>query len=909
MFSEACTPFVNAIRQARLLSDAQWAEVSRGGNAGYAEPRELALELVRRDWLTPFQVERLARGKGGELVLGKYVLLERLGEGGMGQVFKARHRVMDRLVALKIIHPELLHHALAVRRFHQEIRAVAQLSHPNIVTAHDADQEGETHFLVMEYVEGIDLKQLVQASGRLGVGQACEYIRQAALGLQHAHERGLVHRDLKPGNLLITVGSGQWAVGSKEKAVLLPIAHNPQPSVVKILDLGLALLRSTDPAKSVSSAATQPGALIGTPDYMAPEQAINPRSVDIRADLYSLGCTLYFLLTARAPFEEGSLLEKLYKHKFESPPPLESLRPEVPADVAAIVHKLIAKEPEDRYGTPAELAEALTPFCQAGDAVAIPKKKGTDPQTRRRSGSTVGSGDGQPDTMSAPDVVEGEANSTNAGWVSLERALAALTPSAPAETETRRLPGLSSVSDFIAVDGGLDELSPPAKVPAKQRGLIVAAVLLVVLLLAAIGLAAVKFGPWNGDKKQVVAGTNEGDAKTDEPIRKVEPPIRDPKQIDPGKQDGDKPQKPAVTEPGFAKPLGATAREEVASSRMDVDLGDDRNRGIDKPATGADAIVCPVTLKRPLEVAAFTPDVQNALVNTDDIVWVYDLADFRAGQKPLTTFVYPFQVLLGEKPPVRAALAARGGRVLLATVDRAVVKGQVRPSAPVLGFVEQDSPQQPHVFPTGGPAITCVCGSPSDPRLLLSGDQQGTVCLWEMEGSPRNRASWSRHRHVIECLAVSLDGNVAISGDRGGKLWLWDVTKREPLRELIGHQGAINAVALSANGGVAASAGDDSTVRLWETATGKELLPQPLAGSVQCLAFSRDGKRLATGGKDKMVRLLDLATGSAFRSWSGHEAAVLAVAITSDGDAVFSVAKDNTIRRWGVYPSAGMAQP
>ncbi len=335
-----------AIRQGRLLEPAQADELGRL-QASFPEPRALAAELIRRGWLTPYQINQLMRGRGRDLLLGSYVLQERLGEGGMGEVFKARNWKLGHTVALKLIRKMRLDHPDAVRRFHREIRAAAQLDHPNIVRAFDADEVNGTHLLVMEYVQGTDLAKQIKQGGPLAVDKACDYVRQAAQGLQHAHERGMVHRDIKPHNLLLTPSG-----------------------VVKILDMGLARLdRGTD--DGASSTMTQEGAVMGTLDYISPEQAMDSHDVDIRADLYSLGCTLYFLLTGKVPFPGGEALQKLMKHRLDEPVPVEQLRRDVPPAVAAVVRKLMAKRPDDRYQTPAEAAAALT-ATEATPAQEVP---------------------------------------------------------------------------------------------------------------------------------------------------------------------------------------------------------------------------------------------------------------------------------------------------------------------------------------------------------------------------------------------------------------------------------------------------------------------------------------------------------------------------------------------------------
>jgi serine/threonine-protein kinase len=348
-------PLASVAELVRTLNDVALLRPNQKHELGplasqYADARALGRELVRRAWLTPFQANQVFVGRGRELVLGPYLLLERLGEGGMGQVFKARHQLMDRIVALKVIRKECLKSEEAVRRFVREIRAAGQLSDPNIVIAHDAAQVGGTHILVTEYVEGTDLKKMMEQRGALPPAEACDYARQVARGLQHAHERGLVHRDIKPANLLVTAATRQ----------------------LKILDMGLARLRHLEANDLTAGDVTQEGSVLGTPDYMAPEQAKESHTVDIRADLYSLGCTLHHLLAGKPPFAGGSLAQKIWKHQTDPPPKLEELRVDLPAGLGAVVRKLMAKRPQDRYQSPADAAAALMPFCRLAAPAAIP---------------------------------------------------------------------------------------------------------------------------------------------------------------------------------------------------------------------------------------------------------------------------------------------------------------------------------------------------------------------------------------------------------------------------------------------------------------------------------------------------------------------------------------------------------
>jgi serine/threonine-protein kinase len=338
---EGLTGFLADLERYGLLTPAQLQEL-RGRGATGPDAHQLAGDLIRRGWLTPLQANRLLQGQGQGLVLGPYVLLERLGQGGMGQVYKARHALLDRLVALKVLRAELLERPNALERFRREIQASGKLTHPNVVLAHDANQVGDTFFLVMEHVAGTDLAKLLKQRGRLPPGEAADYVRQAALGLQHAHEHGLVHRDVKPSNLMLTTPG----------------------RVVKVLDLGLARLQAE--ANASSGSLTHEGDVMGTPDYIAPEQAMDSRSADVRADVYSLGCTLYHLLSGQPPFPGGSVPQKLFQHQKATPTPVEQLCPEVPAGLAAVVGRMMAKRPEDRYPTPGEVAAALAPFAAAG---------------------------------------------------------------------------------------------------------------------------------------------------------------------------------------------------------------------------------------------------------------------------------------------------------------------------------------------------------------------------------------------------------------------------------------------------------------------------------------------------------------------------------------------------------------
>jgi formylglycine-generating enzyme required for sulfatase activity len=337
--------FLAALKATGLLTPEQFKELV--GWAGRTKPDVggVARELHRRGWLTPYQIKETFHGRGRGLAVGRYVLLDLLGEGGMGKVFKAHDARLGRDVALKLIRPERLSHPAAMARFDQEMKALGKLDHPHVVRAFDAGQAGGAHYVAMEFIDGADLTKLVRVRGPLPVAEACEYARQAALGLQHAYENGLVHRDIKPSNLIATRDG----------------------RAVKLVDLGLA--RLNDEAADAARV-TQEGFVLGTPDFLAPEQARNPAGVDTRADIYALGATLFYLLTGRVPYDAPTPAEKLVRHLTDPPPDLSLLRPDAPPGLERVIHWCLAKRPADRPQTPAELAAALRPFCGGAAPVA-----------------------------------------------------------------------------------------------------------------------------------------------------------------------------------------------------------------------------------------------------------------------------------------------------------------------------------------------------------------------------------------------------------------------------------------------------------------------------------------------------------------------------------------------------------
>jgi serine/threonine protein kinase len=292
----------------------------------------------------------VSRGISNGSRLGNYEILETIGQGGMGVVLKARHIRMERLVALKVLKSKAVQSPTAVHRFHQEVRAAAKLAHSNIVTAYDADEVDGVHFLVMEYVNGHSLAELLASRGRLDVTESLGYAIQVARGLEYAHSEGVVHRDIKPGNLLLD-----------------------KRGTVKILDMGLASIKKTaeanaeEPQQRGGEFVTQENQLLGTFDYMAPEQAEDAHSVDHRADIYSLGCTLYRLITGRLPYAGDTAIKKILAHRESPIPSILKMRPDAPGDVDLVIKKMLAKSPADRQASMTEVIADLA-ACLEGKA-------------------------------------------------------------------------------------------------------------------------------------------------------------------------------------------------------------------------------------------------------------------------------------------------------------------------------------------------------------------------------------------------------------------------------------------------------------------------------------------------------------------------------------------------------------
>jgi serine/threonine-protein kinase len=337
--------FLDYLRRSKLLTDSQLRRSLESLQAKHSgklpgKTQVIVDHMIEEGVLTQWQCDKLLQKKYKGFFLGKYKLLGHIGSGGMSSVYLAEHTLMRRSRAIKVLPRSRVNDSSYLERFHREAQATAALDHPHIVRAYDVDNQGDTHYLVMEYVSGSDLASIVKEQGALGFEDIARYVVHAARGLQHAHEAGMIHRDVKPANLLVD-----------------------ENGTAKILDMGLALI-SDDTAELASLTVTHEERVLGTADYLAPEQALNSHEIDHRADIYGLGCTMYFLITGHPPFPEGTLAQRIAKHQQQMPPNVSEIRTDCPPELSRICMQMIQKQPEARFASCDEVADHLVAWLE-----------------------------------------------------------------------------------------------------------------------------------------------------------------------------------------------------------------------------------------------------------------------------------------------------------------------------------------------------------------------------------------------------------------------------------------------------------------------------------------------------------------------------------------------------------------
>jgi serine/threonine-protein kinase len=398
--------FLAVIRRVQIFAPEQVDEIERELVPHFSDPQALAQHLVRIEWLTSYQYEQLFAGEWEMLAIGPYAVLDRLGAGGVSDVYKAWDTTRGRIVALKVLRTHLESKQSAVRQFERELEALPRLNHPNVIRTFEAHRLDSMFYFAMEYIEGQDLARFVRDNGPLSVEHASDYIRQAARGLQHAHQSSLVHRDVKPANLFLINPPVREATGAALQR------RGPDP-LVKIIDWGLARIPPPpDQANLMAGEDSEYGLLTGTADYVSPEQARDARVVDTRSDIYSLGCTFVYLLTGQPPFPGRTLMQKLTHHQQSPPPELRNVRSDVPEELEHIIHKMMAKDPAERFQIPLLIVSHLRKFGPGAAAGSVIRPPGSGVRPVLNSGAKPATGVSVSRPASNPSVSRPASNPT-----------------------------------------------------------------------------------------------------------------------------------------------------------------------------------------------------------------------------------------------------------------------------------------------------------------------------------------------------------------------------------------------------------------------------------------------------------------------------------------------------------------
>jgi serine/threonine protein kinase len=863
-----------------------------------ADPKEMAEQLIKLGKLTKFQAAAVLKGRQRNLLLGEYLVLDKIGQGGMGQVLRAQHRRMKRIAALKIMSAAALTQTGSLKRFMREAQAAGKLIHPNIVTAFDAGDHDGIHFLAMEFVDGKDLATIVKERGALPIDKAVDYTIQVARGLQYAHEQGVVHRDIKPGNLLLD-----------------------KSGAVKILDMGLA--RVDDPLGDASNAnLTQSGTIVGTVDYMSPEQAFDTASVDARTDIYSLGCTLFYFLTAQSPVRGDTIMKKLLAHREGKQLSLRAIRPDVPQELEAVFQGMVAKDPDERFASCSEVIAALQ---QAKEQPPLPPLPPPPPSAVK-----------PPDYGLSVAPVPEEA--PDSGLMRFVHSMAA--ESAP------KNPGASQLGKTAR---------PRPKKAALSSWLMLGGVGVAVIALLVVGIAMAARNRKIEDKPEHTKEVTEKPKEKNAGEKPIETPAK-PKDIakekPPGKTPPEKPVDPGRKGTNTEFPLGTAARDlpagikfaggdfsrDVQALAADywkaIDARDDDARDavlqktlalVDRNLVSSDSLIRPAArqmrdkvLRAEWGVGTKLPRIDSAVgwekstieipggsgghrlaFSPDDTLLVASAYEPAAKANRVLVFRWPdasFQLVLpgNSQTITELAFSSDGSRLAGGAVEGEVIVWDMQQNKILKKFDRQQTVTGLGFLEGNQVVVAAAAGNAAGPHGVQAWNidsfspvklSWGDDSLWSHAlaiSSKGNRAALSSFGHVrywntadgerrdaliqgkgdedIKTLAISQDGKLLASGAKNGRVRLWRLPElKEQSLTAHSHGGGAAHVALSPDGRLLASSGEDKTLRIWDTRTGYDLENFGRAGRCYGLAFSSDGQTVATCGEDKVIRLWDMS--------------------------------------------------
>lgn len=837
--------FFAAVAASSLLTAEQLSELKLFAEK-CTDVDRLVKHLVEQKLLTSWQAKMLMRGQT-RFFLGRYKLLSLLGQGGMGAVFLAEQTPLARIVAVKTMNAQATSTPDAVARFQREIRAAAALDHPNIVRAIDADSANGSHFLVMEYVDGRDLSAVVKESGAMEIADACDCIRQAAIGLQHAHERNMVHRDIKPGNLLLTSTDAG-----------LPL--------VRILDMGLARFTSET---TEAGDLTATGQVMGSIDYISPEQSKDSHRADIRSDIFSLGCTLYFLLTGTAPYPGRNSVQRVMARVMSEAPRVRYARPEIPLGLDDLLARMLEREPADRIQTPAELADALGPFCIAAGAAAVPMAKPVrtgDATTKLNGLATAAPSHTDAATVIvSSDRLKGEPESVNS---ELQNFLNLLTAEARSDNGLANVdppPVVAAPIAPIPVDSAVP-VSSTASIRNRRQGerriVYAVAALCVIAIVVVVFLAKQQSAnATHVDLSLSASERNDLDLRIDG--RKVAIPSSSSASFtgSPGERTV------FARRPGFV-PIELTLNLKPGETKK-VELlwkkAVDTSLAINRLRSQMGKLVSTTNSWPPSGANATVGKLRSELIQ--NLNFTLNADEHRETADMLRALPGPFDEFPRVTMPVDPPLDE---------------------SVPLVGVLGAISPRLRHWG-----QVNSLAFSPDGTRLYSAG--AGVVKCWSLEDG--RLLSWRNCGHGEARISVSPDGRFLTVTD--GPILILDADDLGILAGEIPVDSGQFQIAFSRDSQHIAAAFTNGTVTLW-TVHGVKVWSQPNlhAGRIDGINFSSDSRILATGDVEGGVRVWDASTGELQHTLDGHDQRITALSFFDSNTKLLVSTQNGPLSTW-----------